>query len=282
MTIDIGRIAAKLSLVDSDTWGCPSVSAVSFPEQGYDDNFALEEHSFWFAHRNRCILEVVHAFPPPGPIFDVGGGNGWVAAALANAGFEVVLVEPGAGGIRNARRRGLRPLIQATVEDAGFYPQSLPAIGLFDVLEHVAEDRAFLGRLGELLVPGGMLYLTVPAYRWLWSDEDDYAGHWRRYSLSGLKRLLETSGFQVLFASYMFCFLPLPILLARTLPCRLRLKARATQERYRAEHRPPSALAGHVLDALCRFEQRRLKARHALPFGGSCLLVASREAVPSR
>ncbi len=43
------------------------------------------------------------------------------------------------------------------------------AIGLFDVLEHIENEAGFLKQLREVLKTGGRLYLTVPAFRWLWS-----------------------------------------------------------------------------------------------------------------
>jgi len=57
-----------------------------------------------------------------------------------DAGLEVVLVEPGSAGAANARRRGIRHVVCAALEDAGFIPASLPAISLFDVVEHMKED----------------------------------------------------------------------------------------------------------------------------------------------
>jgi hypothetical protein len=42
--------------------------------------FEAEHRSFWFRHRNDCIRELVRNFQPKGkvPIFDVGGGNGFL------------------------------------------------------------------------------------------------------------------------------------------------------------------------------------------------------------
>lgn len=82
-------------------------------------------------------------FSPPGAVFDIGGGNGFVALGIKNAGREVVLVEPGPEGVRNARVRGLTTIICSTLEDAGFLKHTIPAIGIFDVLEHVEDDTAF-------------------------------------------------------------------------------------------------------------------------------------------
>lgn len=55
--------------------------------------------------------------------------------------LKVVLLEPGPDGVRNARRRGVRQVLRGTLEAAGFLPDSIPSAGLFDVLEHIEDDR---------------------------------------------------------------------------------------------------------------------------------------------
>jgi hypothetical protein len=61
---------------------------------GNEACYQIEESSFWFKHRNACIEAAVKCHPPRsgGPIFDVGGGNGFVARGLMRAGFETVFL----------------------------------------------------------------------------------------------------------------------------------------------------------------------------------------------
>src|SRR5689334_24870025 len=150
--LDLSEIARNVDLGQGGLWTARTVSDVSYPESGNDLCFAVEESSFWFRHRNNCIVEAVKSFPSAGAFFDVGGGNGYVALALQNAGFEVVLVEPGLSGARNALKRCVHHVVRATLEDAGFRPEVLCAVGLFDVIEHIEDDRGFLARIAELLV----------------------------------------------------------------------------------------------------------------------------------
>jgi SAM-dependent methyltransferase len=122
--------------------------------------------------------------PPPGTIFDIGGGNGYVDRAMQDAGLDVVMVEPGAEGIQNALGRGVRNVVRGTLDDLHPAPGSLAAVSLFDVLEHIPDDIGFLRQIHSLMKPGGRIYITVPAYQWLWSHEDSNAGHARRYTRS--------------------------------------------------------------------------------------------------
>jgi SAM-dependent methyltransferase len=114
--------------------------------------------------------------------------------------------------------RGLKNIICSTLEDAGFKTNSLPAAGLFDVVEHISNDLCFLKTINFYMRPGGFLFITVPAYNILWSKEDVDAGHFRRYTLYELKKTLNKAGFKIEYATYIFSFLILPIFLFRTIP----------------------------------------------------------------
>ncbi len=59
---------------------------ISYPLSGHRIMAELEETSFWFNHRNDVLMTAIRRFPPPGPILDVGGGNGYVSLALKRAG----------------------------------------------------------------------------------------------------------------------------------------------------------------------------------------------------
>jgi SAM-dependent methyltransferase len=272
--VELQAFADNLQLEDG-IWRARSRSAVSYPDEGNQECFELEDSSFWFQHRNRCLATVVRQLPPSGALFDLGGGNGFVARGLEAAGFPTVVVEPGPEGARNARSRGLEHVVCATVQDAGFKPGSLPAIGVFDVVEHIQDDLAFLSLLKDLLVPEGRLYLTVPAFSWLWSSEDVVAGHFRRYTLGSMSERLRQAGLKVEFASYIFSVLPLPVFLARTLPTALRLRRPSSSApRTRREHNAPAGLGTRIMNAIWNWELARLGRLRRIPLGGSCLVVA--------
>ena len=247
----------------------------SYPEDGHDTCQAVEETSFWFGHRNDAIGAVIEAFPPPAdlPFLDIGGGNGYVAAMVAGLGHRVVLVEPGESGATCARDRGIAEVVQASIVDLDVRPRSVGAIGMFDVLEHIEADVAALRRLGEMLVDGGKIYLTVPSHRWLWSSADVQAGHFRRYTRTQLTDVLRRAGFEVQFASYFFWPLPLPMFLVRCLPERLGLrKGESRARRVTREHGADRGRASKVLAP----EVRRLRRGARVRFGASTIAVAVR------
>ncbi len=276
--IDISQIASNLEFSADGLWRARTQTAISYPDEGNAICYEVEESSFWFRHRNQCILKIVSLFPPQGAIFDIGGGNGFVASALMKAGFETVLVEPGPGAF-NALRRQIPVVIQATLQDAGFHPGSLPAAGLFDVLEHIEDDAQFLQSLAMQMRSGGRLYLTVPAGMWLWSAVDEDSGHYRRYSLPALHMLLEKSGFEVEFASYFFRAMVVPIFLFRALPSRLgwrKSKPVVSLKRELAPPPLPSRLRGRAEPGIVRSGKAPLSLGSQLHCGSPPTVMTSR------
>jgi hypothetical protein len=68
---------------------------------------------------------------------------------------------------------------------------------MFEVLEHIEDDRAALSRVRELLRPSGQILLSVPAHESSFGPSDVFAGHYRRYDRAKLIALLEESRFGV-------------------------------------------------------------------------------------
>ena len=254
-------------------WYAEKKTAISYPDEGNEICFQLEENSFWFRHRNNCIVALVKKFSPNGLFFDVGGGNVFVAKAIEEAGIETVLVEPGEKGCINARKRNLSNIVCSTIEDAGFEKGTLPAIGAFDVVEHFKDDRALLNTMHDYLVKDGLVFITVPAYSILWSKEDTDAGHYNRYTLGSLSKKLNAAGFDVEYATYIFSILPLPVFMFRTIPTILGLNKKPRgAEHYTSDHKSESSLINKVW----AWELARIKANKTIPFGGSCLIVAKK------
>jgi SAM-dependent methyltransferase len=248
---------------------------ISYPSEGHAECFQVEDHSFWFRHRNECIAAMVSRHPFDGTLFDIGGVNGYVSQMLAQRGLDVALVEPGYAGALNAhKRRGLSQVIASTLEDANFPPQSIDAMGMFDVVEHIDDDRAFLEKMASLLKPGGRLYLTVPCHNWLWSQADIDAGHFRRHTEQSLQTLLNGL-FEIDYLSYFFAPLVLPQFLLRALPFRLGLGRKPVLST-EAEHGTNSGAVVGLLNKLFAREARRIGAGERLHFGASCLLAARR------
>jgi SAM-dependent methyltransferase len=259
------RVPALVRRADG-RWTLGATSDVSYPAGGHASIAHIEETSFWFNHRNAVIAAAASRFAPPGLLFDIGGGNGYVSVGLRQAGFACAVIEPGPVGAGNAARRGFA-VVQAPFQDLQVPSDSIPAAGLFDVLEHIPDEEAMLANLLRVLKPGGRIYIAVPAYQALWSGEDDHAGHFRRYTLQELEAKLSHAGFIPEYGTYFFRPLILPIFVLRALPYRLGM--RGANNAAKDHGRPPRWFSD-----LLETEHRHIASGGRLRFGASCLAVA--------
>lgn len=103
-----------------------------------------------------------------------------------------------------------RPRVEAVggrVLQTGLSRVELPAgcaavITALDVLEHLDVDAGALDEMVRLVRPGGLVIVTVPAGRWLWSDWDVALHHWRRYGRADLLKLVSRPEVEVLRCAY--------------------------------------------------------------------------------
>lgn len=274
---DLHRIAKNIKKKDNGIYYSVMNSDISYPEDGNSNCFQIEKDSFWFNHRNDVILEAVKKYSPKKFFFDIGGGNGFVAKGLQESGVKVVLVEPGHQGALNAKRRNIKKVVCATLEDAQFNKSSIESMGMFDVVEHIQDDIGFLKDAHSYLEKGGYIYITVPAYKFLWSKEDDFAGHYRRYSLSQLETLVNKCGFDVVYSTYIFSILPLPVFLSRTIPTKLGLAKKSSDiNKNKREHNNNKGFFNSILNRIWRWELQNIKKAKKIPFGGSSFVVAKK------
>jgi SAM-dependent methyltransferase len=125
------------------------------------------------AARTRSLIER-HAPLPPAVVLDVGGAAGAYAAWLADAGYEVHLIEPVPRLVTEARRRNVaraRPIASCAVGDArllAWPTASADVVLLLGPLYHLPEqvDRArALAEAARVLRPGGVLFAAAIS-RW--------------------------------------------------------------------------------------------------------------------
>jgi SAM-dependent methyltransferase len=164
-----------------------------------------------------------------------------------------------------ARERGLDVRAGALPEAIPLEPGRWDAVCLFDVLEHVDDEAGALVACRRLLAPGGRLFVTVPAYAWLWSRHDELLGHRRRYTARALRRAAEGGGYTVERLTYFNTLLAPPIMAVRL--------ARAALRRPGHDLDRPAPLVNRAL-AACFSAEARLLRWVSPPFGISILLAA--------
>lgn len=244
-----------------------------FEPEAFESLSRLEEGSFWFQARNELIVWALGSYAPRASSFlEIGCGTGFVLRAIGAARPELRLTgtELFAEGLRYAAQRV--PDAELVQMDARRMPfeEEFDAVGAFDVLEHIDDDREVLSGCRRALRPGGTLFVTVPQHPWLWSAPDDYARHVRRYTRGELAAKLSGAGLEpVRITSFVSLLVPLMAL--------SRLVERRSRRPFDpvAEHERSSRLR-RPLEAIMRLEGALIRRGVSLPAGGSLLAVARR------
>lgn len=254
-----------------------SKKEMSYPKDGNQSCYQIEDKSFWFQHRNNIIAESVKKYNKENVFFDVGGGNGFVSKRLQDDGLDAYLIEPGVDGSKNAKNRGVNNVICSTIQDIGIDKKSVYSIGLFDVLEHIKEDTQFLNDINTYLKNDGYLYITVPAYGLLWSQEDIDAGHFRRYTIPSITKILSESGFRIEYSTYIFSILVIPIFLFRVLLKKLmKKKDENIIDKVKKDHKVKNTVLQKFLETVFTFELFLVRRNFKIPFGGSCFIISKK------
>ncbi len=270
----------------------PSAAASSLDSYDpafFEALFKAETEHFWFRARNRAIAaivrQVVSAFPAGCRVLEVGCGTGNVLQVLERicGSDSVTGLDLFEEGLRYARKRTSCRLVAGDVHNPPFNSQ-FELVGMFDVLEHLPDDQQVLRDLRRLLVPNGVLLVTVPAHPALWSSFDVAARHCRRYTTHDLRRKLAAGGFEVMYVSeFMAALFPLAWVKRRLFRSRREPPPADEADHYRElAIRELKIVPGFntLMTWLLSCEAGLLARRRRLPFGTSIVALARQASVP--
>lgn len=162
-------------------------------------DFAKPSH-FWCRRRFEVLQRLAGALlANADTVAEIGCGNGVLQRQVEDAwphlapdGFDLH-----EGALRkNMARRG-RAYCYDIHDRAEEFRGRYSVILMFDVLEHIEDEDAFLDSARFHLAPGGTMILNVPALQWLYSPYDEVQGHKRRYSIGDMERVARQNGFDV-------------------------------------------------------------------------------------
>ncbi len=236
--------------------------------------FEQEMASWWYVARRNLMREFVSqslAGKPEARILDLGGTA--VLEFDRSSPFRVVNQHSTLAASAFQKMHGSRNLVCSSIDDLAFASNCFDLVIAGDFLQSVPDDRIALREIRRVLKDGGLLCLTVPAYSFLWDEEDERRGHCRRYGVSEVRRKLTTSGFEVQRASYFVATAFLPRLVTRLAKSIVRISTES-----KALPTQPSRMANAAMVSLLDLERQILHYIN-LPFGTRVVCWARKPAL---
>lgn len=130
-------------------------------------------------------------------VIDFGSGSGFFAYELFEAYPEyiedVLLIDIG------YTDEELESTKNNSVKKLRYIPKGISdcIVIMMDVLEHIEDDYAILKEIKSAISSNGYFFITVPAFMSVWSSHDVYLGHYRRYTIPMVKKLLKSSDCEI-------------------------------------------------------------------------------------
>jgi 2-polyprenyl-3-methyl-5-hydroxy-6-metoxy-1,4-benzoquinol methylase len=238
-----------------------------------DPEYALRyreiyEKHWWWRAREKLILSAIEKIHPKGSrgsILDIGCGDGLLFDRLSAFG-DVEGVEM--DGSLVSASSSWKDRIYVCSFDGSFRPgKQYSLILMLDVLEHFSDPVAPLRRALALLDQEGILLITVPAFRCLWTSHDELNRHFTRYTKRSFIQVAKEAGMKLHSCRYFFHW---------TFPVKLLIR---TKEVFiNTSPQTPKIPPYWINTALYKFSTIEQKVFHTLPvpFGTSLICLGSK------
>lgn len=219
-------------------------------------------------YRLRSILSMIPS--KGGTLLDIGSGNGEIANVLRGKWSHFTLVDVSAFLCENICKkyngRNDVAVLQINGQSLPFADNSFDAVTMMDIIEHTADDRAAAKNAFQVLKPGGVLFISVPAFPFLYGIRDKELGHYRRYRKKELLEKLTEQGFLVRSVFYWNLLGVLPYFISEKI-LRKPLWGFARQPEY---------FVSRVINKIIYFWLLAESKIHLLPFGLTLVAIAEK------
>ena len=243
-------------------------------ERTFLDNYRrIELDHWWFRVRSGIItdqLKDLFRQKQPMQILNVGAATGASTEMLQGFG-KVSSLEYDQPCVDFCREVLKLDVIQGSITSLPYVDDSFDLVCAFDVVEHVEDDQKAVDELLRVCKPGGIVYVTVPAFMSLWSGHDVVNLHHRRYRKPGLLSLFSQGSLRR--TTYFNTLLFPPIWLARRVGAWLKPRDEAPKpDNEWMQHPITNFLFGFIFSM-----ERPLLRLFNMPFGVSLAVIWRKE-----
>lgn len=235
----------------------------------YSNLYNGEISHWWYRVRREIVKNIFEKYFQKKnlKILDVGCGTGALMKEIGSYG-NVYGLDFSEKAIEFCRERGEKNLTLGSINKIPFEDNFFDAVISLDVLEHVENDARAISEIKRVLKKEGISIVFVPAFMFLWSKTDELSCHFRRYTLSDLKKKIGGEGLSIVRMSYFNAFLFLPILVVRLL-------VRIFKIKIKNENEMGSKFMNNIFYIIFHIESLILRYIN-FPFGVSIMVISKK------
>lgn len=246
-------------------------------EEMYEKLNKTESYHWWFKAKRKIVMKLAAPyFEVSGEkrltLADMGCGTGLMLHELEKYG-DVTGYDYSDTALEYCRKKTNAKLVKFDLGNAAFSPATqYDMVFALDIIEHIEDDKTAMDNIYKSVKHGGHAIITVPAFQWLWSQNDINNMHQRRYLLKQLSNLAKGSGFTVEYESYYNFWLFFPVAVIRFLT-----KIFKTDKHSAIEYGSGEGVLNDFLFKCFFSESIRISNHKAFPFGVSIIMLISKE-----
>lgn len=242
----------------------------------YKEYYTIEREHWWFKARASILMNKVGKIlrnRKDVRILNIGAATGHSSILLNQFGV-VTSVEYDKDCFEFTRKLEGINLINASITALPFEDQSFDLVCAFDVIEHVPNDALAWQEMNRVCKKDGHIFVTVPAFMFLWSEHDIINHHERRYTK---KKLINLAGnLNIRYCSY-FNFLLFPPIAAFRLIKNLLLGKPSAAEAKSDFGKNNNSFLSKLLFRIFCLEKPLIDLELSLPFGVSLMLIQQKK-----
>lgn len=249
-------------------------------QQYYREYYYLERNHWWFRARQEIleamlVKKIVGSQKQHLRILNAGVATGATTTMLEKYG-DVTSLEYDKDCCTFLQQELKMEVINASLTELPFDDDTFDIVCAFDVIEHIENDGLAVREIHRVLKKDGYVFLTVPAFNFLWSHHDEVNHHFRRYTGGQLKQLLTAQAIQTKHQTYFNSILFPPIFLIRILSRLLPEKKNRETTGSDFEKFNSSTFINRFFYWLFKKEKTLLSRNWKFPFGVSLMLIGQK------
>jgi SAM-dependent methyltransferase len=174
------------------------------------------ENHWWHLARSQVVANELSRRCPGQPVLDIGCARGVTLLHLRRRGVDCYGVEPGdVAPLREAEAFVFKGVSAGDLSPAE--RERFAVVMLLDVIEHLPNPVGFLESIAAGYPNLSHVIVTVPARPELWTNYDDFNGHYRRYTPDMICEIADRLAWRLAGQTYFFRLLYPPLwFLSRT------------------------------------------------------------------